>query len=171
MVLAILARRKAHFYSSIVLACLLPIVFLAGVFLQPQVTAVSDPTAVLFAASGAASVNAEVGGDAIASQPLSAAGVQLQAATFDHEGQVWLTLQPAWPIKLPDPLVYWQGGDQAPAALADDAILLGGLSGTSRRAYRLPQQVTGQAGYLVLYSPIGQTVSSTFPFPAAMTGG
>ena len=171
MMLAILARRKAHFYSSIVLACLLPIVFLVGVFLQPQVAEVGDSTEALFASSGAASVNAEVAGAAIASQQLSAAGVQLQAATFDQDGQIWLTLQPAWSIKLPDPLIYWQGGDQAPEALAEDAILLGGLSGTSRRAYQLPQQIKGQTGYLVLYSPIGQKVSSTFPFPAAMTGG
>ncbi|MCG8367349.1 MAG: hypothetical protein MJA27_28935 [Pseudanabaenales cyanobacterium] len=171
MVLAILARRRAHFYSSIVLACLLPIVFLIGVCLQPQVATLGNPTAALFASSGAASVKAEVRGKAIANQQLSAAGVQLQATAFDHNGQIWLTLQPAWPIKLPDPLIYWQKGDQAPEALAEDAVLLGGLSGTSRRAYPLPPSLKGQAGYLVLYSPIGQKVSSTFPFPVAMTGG
>ena len=171
MVLAILARRRAHFYSSIVLACLLPIVFLIGVCLQPQVTAVGDPTAALFAASGAASVNAEVAGDEIASEQLSAAGVQLQASTFDHNGQLWLTLKPTGSIKLPDPLIYWQKGEQAPTALAEDAVFLGGLSGISRRAYPLPQQVKGQAGYLILYTPVGHRVNSTFPFPATMTGG
>ena len=171
MMLAILARRKAHFYSSIALACLLPIVFLVGVFLQPQVNLVGDSTAALFASSGAASVKTEVAGDAINRQQLSATGVQLQAATFEHDGQLWLTLQPAQSIKLPDPLMYWQGGDQAPETLAEDAILLGGLSGTSRRAYLLPPQIKGQAGHLVLYSPIGQKVASTFPFPTAMTGG
>ena len=171
MVLAILARRRAHFYSSIALACLLPIVFLIGVFLQPQVADVGDPTAALFAASGAASVNAEVLGEPIASDQLSATGVQLQAATFDHDGQMWLTLQPAWSIKLPDPLIYWQKGDQAPEALAEDAVLLGGLSGTSRRAYPLPARVKGQAGHLILYSPVRQKVDSTFSLTAAMTGG
>ena len=171
MVLAILARRRAHFYSSIVLACLLPILFFIGVCFQPQVSTVGEPTAALFASSGAASVNAAAAGDEIASEQLSAPGVQLQASTLDNNGQLWLTLKPTWSIKLPDPLIYWQKGDQAPATLAEDAVLLGGLSGTSRRAYLLPQQVKGQAGYLILYTPVGQKVSSTFPFSAAMTGG
>ena len=130
-----------------------------------------EPTAALFASSGAASVYAEVAGDEIASEQLSALGVQLQASTFDNNGQLWLTLKPTGSIKLPDPLIYWQKSDQAPEALAEDAVLLGGLSGISRRAYLLPQQVKGQAGYLVLYTPVGQKVNSTFLFPAAMTGG
>ncbi|MDJ0703047.1 MAG: hypothetical protein QNJ46_07200 [Leptolyngbyaceae cyanobacterium MO_188.B28] len=171
MVLAILARRRAHFYSSIVLACLLPIVFFIGVCFQPQVSTVGEPTAALFASSGAASASAEVTGNAIASKQLKAPDVQLQASTFDNNGQLWLTLQPAGSIKLPDPLIYWQKGEQTPETLAEDAVLLGGLSGTSRRAYPLPQQVKGQAGHLILYTPIGQKVKSTFPFPAKMTGG
>lgn len=167
----ILSRRKLHFFSFIVLAFILPIVFLTGVFLQPEVTSAGSTIEPLFALSGSALANSASKGSLINSTDLTSATIQLKAETFESTGneQVILDVAPAQIIQLPEPLLYWQSGNEAPTEIRNDTILLGTLSGNSRRSFALPQESLGIDGNLVIYSLVLQEIAETFPFPASMT--
>jgi|GEM_PF-1801930 len=188
----ILSRRRAHLYSSIALIGLLPLGFLIALFLRPQYRATQDPDAALFEQAGFAVVleiaNAANHTPPIASTTLEAKGVQLQAQTFslpdNPTAPFWLALQPVGAIRRPDVLVYWaaakpmaEGSEQSaqaeaeakPAAIGENFILLGKLSGPSRRAFPLPPDSYGQEGRLILYSQVQQFQVAEFPFPANLT--
>jgi hypothetical protein len=69
-----------------------------------------------------------------------------------------VTIRPLSVIAKPDLLVYWSADAPADASDAqqdladrlDDAVLVGSLSGRSRRALRLPEDADG--GHLIVYS-------------------
>ena len=110
----ILSRRKVHFFSFIALGCLLPICFLAGVFLRPSYDAVEEPE--LFARAGFTSATQKQEGEEISSQVIGADNIQLQAASFrQKDGKVVLELEPSSALELADLLVYWQAGRRRPS--------------------------------------------------------
>ena len=170
----IYARRKTHFFSFITLACVLPVVFIAGILWRPKFEPVDETSAVLFHRAGFTPETIEGKITPIASEQLSAEGVQLKAETsllkkYGEEHKILLILEPSTAIVFPDLLVYWQQGKKPPTDIGERSILLGKLAGTSRRMFTLPQGVEGKEGYLILYSLGQQTLVSTIPFPSSMT--
>ena len=190
----ILSRRRAHLYSSIALMSLLPLGFLIALFLRPQYQATQSPDVTLFEQAGFAALpdpetaNEANSGPPIASTTLEAKGVQLQAQTFslpdNPTAAIGLALQPATAIRRPDMLVYWAAAKSAAegsatsaqdateeksAAIGENFILLGKLSGPSRRVFSLPPDSYGQEGRLILYSQVQQFQVAEFPFPANLT--
>ena len=194
----ILSRRRVHFYSSITLVCLLPLGFLAAMLLLPKYQATEGASALFEQAGFAATAdsgttNAEDRGTPIASTELQAKGTKLQAQTFVVEGDrktpIVLELKPAWAIRRPDVLVYWAAADgkaepantadkeqpkpseaeAKPMEIGEDFILLGKLSGPSRRVFSLPPELYGKEGQLILYSQVQQFRVAEFPFPTHLT--
>lgn len=164
----ILSRRKAHFYAAVTLAATLPVVFLAGLLLRPSIPTVDTATDELFAAANFPTDNL----DPLSSSVLSDEDIQVLAkVTSTANGPDVLDLVPQI-IQFSDVLVYWQQGDQAPSknngeAIEDRNVLLGQLSGNSRRRFRLPAAIKGQKGHLILYSRGQDTLIASFPFTLA----
>ena len=193
----ILSRRRAHFYSSITLICLLPLSFLAAMLLFPKYQATEGAAALFeqagFATTHSDATNTEDQGTAIGTTELTAKGAKLQAQTFmiedDRKATIVLELEPVWAIRRPDLLVYWaardakvdsaktEGSEPAeqsdpeakPVEIGENFILLGKLSGASRRVFSLPSEMYGKEGKLILYSQVQQFRVAEFPFPTSLT--
>ena len=167
----ILSRRKFHFFSFIALGCLLPICFLAGLFLRPSYDAVEEPAAAkLFAKAGFAAASPKQQEEAIASQVIGAQNIELKAASFrQKDGKVVLEIEPTSAIELADVLLYWQRGSKKPTAIANTSILLGSLAGTSRRRFSLPPGIIGKDGHLLIYSEGQKKLAAAILLPAEMT--
>lgn len=166
----ILSRRRFHFFSFIALGCLLPICFLAGLFLRPSYDAVEEPAAAkLFAKAGfAASPKQQE--EPIASQIIGADNIELKAASFrQKDGKVVIEIEPTSAIELADVLLYWQRGSKKPTAIANTSILLGSLAGTSRRRFSLPPGISGKVGHLLIYSEGQKKLAAAILLPAEMT--
>ncbi|MGK7925729.1 MAG: hypothetical protein AB4290_10865 [Spirulina sp.] len=166
----ILSRRQTHFVAFSVLAILLPLCFIAGIALRPSYTVASTPVPVelLEKAGFAVTPSAKT----IASTELSDKGVTLNVETgLDDRDRLILTTQPTAAILRPDLLLYWQTGSSIPEELDEDAILLGSLSGVSRRQFFLPDTVKDMEGYLVLYSQVQQELVVAFPLTAELLEG
>ena len=148
----IVSRRKTHFYIIVILSFALPFVFLAGLLWRPSVPTVDETTDELFAAA-----NFPYSGDAngaIASETLSVNSINVLAETSkSSDGTMFIELQPTEALQFSNILVYWTAGNAAPETVDDKAILLGQLSGTSRRRFPLPSAIQGQPGHLLFYSP------------------
>ena len=191
----ILSRRRAHFYSSITLICLLPLGFLAAMLLFPKYQATEGADVLFkqagFAIAGSETDGAENKGEQIASTALKNKSAQLQAQTFwrqdDQKTPVLLELEPVRDIRRPDLLVYWVNEEEKSTqaesnpestpssrkeespAIGENFILLGKLSGPSRRAFPLPRDIYGKEGRLILYSQVQQFRVAEFPFPTHLT--
>jgi len=174
MVLMILARRKAHFWAIVALACTLPWVFLAGLLGRPSVPSMGDSADDLFAAanfSTPTTVAKTLGKETLQVNSIS---VQVEVSR-SSSGQIWLELQPALPLRFSDVLVYWAADalpDERKAQVPDAAVLLGQLSGTSRRQFVLSQpiqeQIQQEPGYLLFYSRGQQQTIGTTPLPKTL---
>ncbi len=66
--------------------------------------------------------------------------------------ETWLQIRPKTVILKPDLLVYWTAKPQTDEKLSQDAILVGHLSGTSRRELRLPDAAGAGNGTILIYS-------------------
>ena len=160
------SRRKAHFFSSVVLVCLLPIIFIAGILGRPKIPPVTD-SRVFEQAGFIPPENSEK--VPIAAEELIAAEVPIKAQTLQQQNQLFLELEPTSALLFPDLLLYWQSGEELPTDLTTSSILLGSLSGTSRRRFPIIQEMQGQEGYLILYSLGDKKLVATLPLPASMT--
>ena len=76
---------------------------------------------------------------------------------------VILEVEPTKSIKIPDPLLYWQTGNEKPTQITENAVLLGSLTGTSRRKFILPPQAINQKGQLIVFSQGYSKISAIFP--------
>ena len=170
----ILSRRETHFYAAIALACVLPLVFLAGLIWRPSIPTVVDDLAPeggqaideLFTAANFVSVDP---GDVLASETLAVTGNSLLAETVKGaDNGLSLILQPAEPFSFSNVLVYWTPGDNAPEAVNDSAVLLGQLSGASRRQFAIPTSIQGQPGHLLFYSRGQETAIASVPIPLTL---
>ena len=165
----ILSRRQAHRYAFIALGILLPLCFIASVWLRPTYNAVGDSAETLFLQAGYAASPSSERLD-IAQTTLSNGGVHFEAKTFvDSTGRPRLDLKPTKTIQQPDLLLYWEGGSGEPDAISDRSILLGSLAGSAQRQFLLPKSAQGQDGHLLVYSQGTQTLMATLPLEAKMT--
>jgi hypothetical protein len=73
------------------------------------------------------------------------------------DGGLAVTLEPRSDLRRPEVLVYWAPSGEGASNLPPDAILLGRLSGTARRTFRLPV-AEEPGGGLFLYSLGHQSV-------------
>ena len=165
----ILSRRKTHFYASVVLACTLPVVFLAGLLFRPTVPTVDESVDELFAAANFAPQEDAV--ISIASETLSVNGINVRVETTElspsesSEGERFLLVQPTQVFQFSDVLVYWAAGEIAPEGVDNEAILLGQLSGTSSRYFSLPSEMQSQSGHLLFYSRGQDMAIAAVPLP------
>lgn len=159
-----LSRRKAHFYAVLGLSCTLPLVFLAGLAWRPAIPTVDDAPEELFAATNFATANSS---DAVvASEVLSVQGISVRVDATGPVGQdLFLQLQPSQPLQFADVLVYWVAGETPPETPPETAVLLGQLSGTSRRIFPVPEAIREQPGQLLFYSRGQSTVIDTAVLP------
>lgn len=163
----ILSRRKAHFYIVVFLSCTLPMVFLAGLLWRPSTPNVDETTDPLFAAANFLPGDDKV--RVIASETLSIQGINLLAETSkSSEGMLFLDLQPSQALLFSDLLVYWITEDSTPDTVSDEAILLGNLSGSSRRHFSVTSKMQKQPGHLLFYSRSRDKVIGSTPLPSSL---
>jgi len=161
----ILSRRQAHFYVAIFLSCTLPVVFLAGLLWRPSTPTVDDATDELFAAANFSSRGDTT--EVITPGTLSVKGISILAEVAQSsEGEMFLDLQPAQALQFSDVLVYWVPGNLALESVDEEAILLGQLSGISRRRFSVPAQIKGKSGQLLFYSRGQDEAISSVPLPS-----
>ena len=167
-------RRQTHFWSFVALACILPLGFLASLLLRPSYGPAASSSTSLFDNAG---FTPSVTPDEIevlkqvdwadAVVPIKGEAIKVTEAGAP---QVLLAVTPSRAIQQPDVLVYWQEGKQASTdALAENALFLGSLVGTSRRAFTVPTAMQGKAGNLLIYSQGKDSVLSALPLSADMT--
>lgn len=165
----IIERRQVHFYSFMVLAILLPLIFIAGLLFRPTYTAVDQAANPLFATAGFPT-EAPAERQTIATDSLQGKGITLSAETFTNpQGNLILEVQPDRILQQPDLLVYWVLGNDPPEDLSPEAYLLGSLAGRSKRQFPLPSACKGEAGQLLVYSQGTQTLITALPFAADFT--
>ncbi len=167
----ILSKRKSHFYSFIVLACLLPLIFITGIFFRPEYKPANDSTTSLFAISGAASAQNYPQKTLIKSQTITSKNqYKLLVKTFNiASNSILLEVTPTQALTLFDPLLYWYPGNQIPEEINNNAILLGILAGKSHRSFILPREAIGEEGQLLIYTQGNKEIVANFSFPASIT--
>lgn len=77
-----------------------------------------------------------------------------------------LVIRPTSVILKPDLLVYWSPGDDVTGQPSDDAVLVGSLSGRSRRLLQLP--AAADSGTLIVYSLPHQQVVDRISLQTAL---
>ena len=130
--------RKVHRRSFVLLALVLPAVFIAGLLARrPLVPAerVSDRISLVLPS-----------------------GAEMVIDSRDLWGSA---------VDAPDPLVYWTLAAPAPGSLPGGARLLGSLEAARRNRLRLPGD-TGARGYLILYSLAWHKPVAQAPVPKEM---
>lgn len=161
----ILSRRQAHFYTVVCLAGILPLVFLAGLIWRPSFPTVDESTDELFAVANFSSEE----GTTIASEMLSVDEINIVASTTElASGNLVLILEPLQPLRFSDVLVYWTTEDASPESLNEDAILLGQLSGTSRKQLPLFARILEEQGQLIFYSLGQNSAIAAVPLPPSL---
>ncbi|NEQ79864.1 MAG: hypothetical protein F6K26_06245 [Moorea sp. SIO2I5] len=164
----ILARRKTHFYSFVVLAVVLPVCFLSGILLRPSYEPVDVATNNLFTQAGF--VTQTQPRKAIGSTKLDDGTFRFHVETFvNYRGKLVMELKSLSLLQVPDPLLYWDPRQEAPTEISDRSILLGNLAGLSPKQFLLPASVQGKAGHLLIYSQGQQKLIAALPLPAKMT--
>ncbi|NEP61712.1 MAG: hypothetical protein F6K31_32965 [Symploca sp. SIO2G7] len=163
------SRRKAHFYTVAILSGVLPLVFLAGLLWRPSIPTVDETTDKLFAAANFSSQ--EDANRVIASEILSVNNIEVLAETSKSAGgAIFLELEPTEALQFSNILVYWSAGESASDTVDKKAILLGQLSGSSRRQFPVSSAMQDKPGYLLFYSrsqdqAIGSTSLPSNLFP------
>ncbi|NEP09790.1 MAG: hypothetical protein F6K14_06115 [Symploca sp. SIO2C1] len=161
----ILSRRKAHFYTVVILSAVLPLVFFAGLLWRPSIPTVDETTDELFAAANFPSQKDAAG--VIASETLLVNSIKVLAETSkSYDGAMFLELEPTEALQFSNILVYWRAGNSAPNTVDEKALLLGQLSGSSRRRFSVPSAMQGQSGHLLFYSRGQDEVIGSSPLPA-----
>ncbi|NEO22030.1 MULTISPECIES: hypothetical protein [unclassified Moorena] len=164
----ILARRKTHFYSFVVLGVVLPVCFLAGILLRPSYEPVDVATNKLFTQAGF--VTQTQPRKEIGSTKLEDGTFRFHVETFvNYQGKLVMELKSDSLLQVPDPLLYWEATKEAPTEISDRSILLGNLAGLSRKQFLLPGSVRGKAGHLLIYSQGQQKLIAALPLRAKLT--
>lgn len=148
----ILSHRNRHVYMMLLLAVLLPVVFIAGLIWRPRTPTVDDSTQDLFAAANfpTESLNQPVGTTTLLVRDVEVTAELLQSS----QGNSMLRLQPSEALPFANAVVYWLPSEAPTETLGPDAILLGQLSGTHPRQFVLPDP----SGQLLFYS-LGQKMA------------
>ena len=163
----ILSRRKTHFFAIAALCIVLPVVYLLGLVWRPSIPKVDSRSEKLFSAADFIPDSDVI--NILASEIMTIEGMELiiQSAQSDEQS-LWLILKPSEPLSFSNVLVYWQPQASPSDAITEQAVLLGQLSGTSRRRFKIPTALTQQPGNLLLYSQGQQTAIAQIPLPASL---
>ena len=159
------SRRSAHRYVFGALAVALPVVFIAGSSLRPDVPRVGDEAEDLLLAFDYPRSDA--------TPVLRNSGDFEVAVLRSPEQSAEVFLRPRVSALRPDVLVYWTAGSDATDVLPTDAVLIGGLAGTRARLLELPPAFEDTPGAIALYSLGHQEVIATIALDdlAAFGGG
>ena len=164
----ILSRRKAHFISFSILVVLLPIIFVAGTLTKPKFVAVDESTDSLYQKEGFSNNENLGSSQTIAAIKSSEVATEIEVKTLvrsgDNTNNLILEIEPNRVVQLPDLLLYWQPGSLTPQTITNYSVLLGTLSGTSRRQFNLPANDQGTPGHLIIYSQGVKEFVAVFPF-------
>ena len=158
-------RRRSHVIAFSVLAIVLPLCFLAGLWLRPIYPPLNGSAADLFNRAGFSIGDYSTGGEW---EPASFE----QVAAGDHQfklaervtdsGSVQVAIAPTEVILQPDVLVYWDSSATPSEEISDRALLLGALSGTALKQFSLPREAR-PPGHLLIYSRGQSTVLAAIP--------
>lgn len=160
----IIDRRKTHFFSFIALAIILPIIFFIGVIFIPEYPLVDNSATELFQFSQTLTTQNNSSKKLVNSQTLSSKEISLLAEIYGDNQSFVLQIKPLSTIKIPEPLVYWQKGNDSPEMITENSILLGSLSGKSIRVFNLLPEMSNHDGKLIIYSQGYQEIVAFFPF-------
>ncbi len=142
----ILSRRKALVST---LCCILPLIAIAGLILRPTIPISDEET--LFTAAHFADPESSTPLQNFA--PLTVSNTEIGVRTVQGaDGQVYLELQPQTALEFSDVLVYWLPAQATSEPVDDKAVLLGQLSGTSRRQFVLVPGLLEPPSQLLFYS-------------------
>lgn len=157
----IIARRKVHFFSVIILGIILPITFIFGVLFQPEYPIVDSASGSLFTQAGMVITEGSAPSNEIV---LDSDDIRLQVRVVGaSRREVEVEITPLTPLLFPDPLLYWHGGSDTPESLEPDSRLLGVIGGRSTRGFAIPSR-SNQEGHLILYSQGYSEIITSFPF-------
>ena len=159
----IIDRRKAHFFSVIILVVVLPLIFFIGVILRPEYLSVTNQDIQGIRRQELVTINDKLQVKTTSSQEISSGNIQLQAQTFQENNSLILHLKILSKIHTPDPLIYWQSGSDTPTEITENSILLGSLSTNTENAFTLTEEMKNNQGNLILYSQVFQEIQGVFP--------
>ena len=158
------ARRQLHLSLFMMMLPIVPALLALVLLGRPEVPPTSSALDPTLAAS------ASFAGASTEPVQLIATGkhrLLLQRHSADDANGTMLTIQPTTQILHPDVLIYWSPETAAARQPGQDAILVGSLSGVSRRLLQLPATSVGQTnglhGSLVLFSLAHNQVIDQFP--------
>lgn len=158
------ARRQLHLYLFVMMLPIVPALLAVVLLGRPEVPPTSSALDPTLAAS------ARFAGTSTEPAQLIDTGkhrLLLQRHSADGAGDKMLTIQPTTQILYPDVLIYWSPETVAARQPGHDAILVGSLSGVSRRLLQLPATGVDQSnalhGSLVLFSLAHDQVIDQFP--------
>ena len=164
------ARRRSHVIAFSVLAILLPLCFVAGVWLRPVYLPLDGSSADLFNQAGFSigefslgEVSIGDGWEPASFKPVNAGGYQFELAErVTDSGSLQVAIAPTDVILQPDVLVYWDRSAIPPEEIGDRTVLLGALSGTALKQFLLPPNAQSP-GHLLVYSRGQSTVLAAIP--------
>lgn len=153
------SRRQLHRNTFTALALIVPGLLAIVFFFRPDVPPVAAIEARLMQQAGF-STTKDWQPHVVSS---GAYEFEVQSLTNNVNNSLRLLLRPTKVILKPDLLVYWTSQPLTNQKLAQDAILIGSLSGTSRRELLLPSAATTRQGTIVIYSIAHGEVIAHFP--------
>jgi len=164
----ILSRRKTHFYIVIFLTCSLPLLLFIGLLWRPLIPTIDKKNDNLFALANFSAVGDDL--KVIASENLAVNNISIVVERVQSsQGLQYLSFLPSQALQFSDVLVYLTGEDSASKTVSEEAILLGQLSGNSRRYFPVSKQNLKEPAYLLFYS-LGQNKAiSSISLPASLS--
>ena len=165
------ARRRSHAIAFSVLAVLLPLCFVAGVWWRPVYPSLDGSAAELFERAGftLGTLSQNDRWAAIAFKRMTAGNYQFDLAErVTDSGAVQVAIAPVEVILQPDVLVYWDSSATPPQEISESALLLGALSGTARKQFVLPEGAQ-PPGHLLIYSHGQNAVLAAIPVNSDIT--
>ena len=151
----IIDRRQTHFYSFIILACIVPIIFLVGVISPPDYP-LNDTFSHNYPNIDKTKLYLDK------NSIFTSGDITVAYEVENDQGNNLLILEPISYLEIGEPLLYWQSTSEAPESITEKSILLGEIKGQNRQFYTLPEEVKNSQGYLIIYSQIFQEIKASF---------
>ena len=151
----IIDRRQTHFYSFIILACIVPIIFLVGVISPPDYSRNDS-----FSHNYPDIDNTKLYIDK--NSIFTSGDITVAYEVTNEKENKLLVLEPISYLEIGEPLLYWQSTSEPPESITEKSILLGEIKGQNRQFYTLPDEIKNTQGYLIIYSQIFQEIKASF---------
>lgn len=159
------ARRRSHVIAFSVLAILLPLCFVAGIWMRPVYSSLDVSSTDLFSQVGFSIGEFSIrdGWEPASFEHVTAGDYQFELAErVTESGVVQVAIAPTEVILQPDVLLYWDSSATLPEEIGDRTVLLGALSGTALKQFSLPREARS-SGHLLVYSHGQSTVLAAIP--------